>query len=253
MKSLTRNRHPIRWIRPARVQRAWFLVRRHLLRRPVQLLPSPLEGLRLHIGAGQTLLDNYENVDGYSNEDRPEHFQTRVERWARAEILDTIYEPESVCEIRTHHMFEHISILDVDRTLMGWNIIMKVGGLLWIQVPDFEGCARRILHLKDEAEKEIYYRHIFGSQFGPGEFHKNGFTASRLIHLLEDYGFETKVAYVEWILRPSSDIVMSYPANPPLPDLTAKAIKTSLPRRDVLNSDHTPVAYRRVYPNPELQ
>jgi len=228
-------------------------MRRYLLRQSVRLLPPLPEGLRLHVGAGQTILDGYENLDGYDNEHRPEHFQTHVNKIIRAEILDTIYEPESVAEIRTHHMFEHVSILDVDRTLRGWNRIMKVGGLLWIQVPDFEGCAREILRLKDEAHKEIFYRHIFGSQFGPGEFHKNGFSASRLIRLLEDYGFETKVAYVQWIRRPPSDIIMRYPANLPLPDLTVKAIKTANPKPELLNSDYTPVVYRRVYPNPELQ
>jgi hypothetical protein len=144
-------------------------------------------------------------------------------------------------------------VLDVDRTLRGWNRIMKVGGLLWIEVPDFEGCVRQIFRLKNEADKEIFYRHIVGSQMGPGELHKNCFTASRLIYLLANYGFETRVAYVEWIQRAPRYPDMVYPANLPLPDLTVKAIKAGPPKPEVLNSEYTPVVYRRVYPNPELQ
>lgn len=223
-----------------------------MLRKPNDLLPPIPDGLRLHVGAGQNILDGYENLDGFDNENRPTHFQTQIKKFVRAEVLDTVYQPESVAEIRCHHMFEHISMLDVDRTLQGWNRIMKPGGLLHIVVPDFEGCARQILKLRREEDKEIFYRHIFGSQMGPGEFHYNGFTAKRLIKFLEGYGFAVKLAYVSQIRRVPRKPDMYYPSDLPLPDLTVKAIKVGSPLSEVIDAEWTHIAYRRQYPNHDL-
>lgn len=194
----------------------------------------------------------YENVDAYDNDARPDHFRTPVAKFMRAETLDRHYAPATVAEIRSHHVFEHVSILDVDRTLRGWNAILKIGGRLWIEVPDFEGSARRILELRDEAAKEIYYRHVFGSQMGPGEVHQNGLTPWRLVKMLEDYGFSVRQCYVNRRLRKAHKPDLHYPSNLPLPDLTAKAIKVGPPRPDLAASEWTHVAYRRLYPNSQL-
>lgn len=243
---------PIRWIRPSPPLLAWLWLRRHLFRSEFQLLPPTPKGLRLHVGAGQTMLEGYENLDAYGNADRPDFFQTPITESARAETLDLRYDPESVAEIRCHHVFEHVSLLDVDRTLQGWNRIMKPGGLLWIEVPDFEWCARQVLRRRREENKEIFWRAIFGSQVGPGEFHRNGFTARRLIKLLEDYGFEVRFAYVRLNRRIPRKPDMFYPSNSPLPDLTVKAVKIGPPKREVIDADWTHIAYRRLYPDPAL-
>jgi SAM-dependent methyltransferase len=244
----------VMWIHPSPLQLAAWWVRSRVLRQQVSPLPKSLpEGIRLHVGAGQNIIEGYENLDAYDNEQRPDFFQTQVKQFVRAEALDTVYQPESVAEIRCHHMFEHISMLDVDRTLQGWNRILKPGGLLWIEVPDFEGCARQILKLKREDDKEIFYRHIFGSQVGPGEFHYNGLTARRLIKLLQNYGFEVKLAYVIWTRRVPRKPDMFYPSDVPLPDLTVKAIKVGSPKPEVINAEWTYIAYRKQYPNPELE
>ncbi len=241
------------WIIPSRRRILTNMIWHKLTGKSYQMLPPLPDGRCLHVGAGQDLVDGYENLDGYSNDQRPDHFQTTVTKFCRAETLDCVYATNSVAEIRCHHVFEHISILDVDRTLQGWNRVLEPGGLVWIQVPDFEGCVRQIRRLKTEAEKEIYYRHIFGSQMGPGELHKNGFTASRLIALLSDYGFETCVAYVEWIPREPLPVVMSYPCNLPLPDLTIKAIKIGPPKPEIVSAEYTPILYRKMHPNPDLE
>jgi hypothetical protein len=49
---------------------------------------------------GQTFLEGHINLDGYDNEHRPEHFQTSVKTFIRAELLDTVFESEPVVEIR---------------------------------------------------------------------------------------------------------------------------------------------------------
>jgi len=243
----------ISWIVPSPMGVALAFLRCKLSGQSSRFLPPIPDGIRLHVGAGQNIIEGYENLDGYDNEQRPEHFQTHVKKFVRAEVLDTVYQPESVAEIRCHHMFEHISMLDVDRTLQGWNRILKPGGLVWIEVPDFEGCARKILKLRREGDKEIFYRHIFGSQMGPGEFHYNVLTARRLVKLLQNYGFEVKLAYVTWTRRVPSKPTMFYPSDVPLPDLTVKAIKVGSPKPEVINAKWTHIAYRKQYPNPELE
>lgn len=217
------------------------------------LLPPPVDGPRLHVGAGQRILPGYENLDAYDNEHRPEFFQTGVSHFVRAELLDTAFAPDSVAEIRSHHVFEHIGILDLDRTLRGWNRILKTGGLVWIETPDFAGCARCILRRGREDEKEIFYRHLFGSQFGPGEFHHNGFTAPRLIRLLELYGFTVRLAYVDWKTRAARRPDMFYPGGDvALPDVTVLATKTGPPSPEVLAAEWTHLVHRRQYPNPDF-
>jgi hypothetical protein len=143
-------------------------------------------------------------------------------------------------------------MLDLDQMLRSWNRVLKMGGLVWVEVPDFEGCVRQILRRGSEADKEIYYRHIFGSQMGPGEFHKNGLTAPRLIHLLQAYGFEIKLAVVRWNTRKPDPTHMCYPKNLPLPDLTVKAIKTGTPKSRLDSAPYTHIHYRKLYPNPEF-
>jgi|Deesub1362A_J573_1020465.scaffolds.fasta_scaffold03306_5 predicted SAM-dependent methyltransferase len=214
-------------------------------------MPESENKIKLHVGCGQVILPGYINIDGYDNTKRPEHFQTSADMILKAEELDKEFEPESVDEIRSHHMFEHISILDVDRTLRCWNKILKPNGLVWIETPDFEYCARAILSSSfTEEEKEVFYRHIFGSQVGPGEFHKNGLTKARLTYLLENYGFKVIESKTVFRIRKPKPIVFTYPAYPPLPDLIVKARKVSSPKAEILNSDYTYIIYRKKYPNP---
>ncbi|HUT60390.1 MAG TPA: methyltransferase domain-containing protein [Phycisphaerae bacterium] len=240
----------LEWYVPSAGQVIWRTLRGQDVLRPPE--PPAGEGPRLHVGAGERTLDGYENLDGFAADQRAPCFGTRAEKFIRAEVLDTAYGPGSVREIRCHHVFEHISLLDVDRTLRCWNTILAPGGLVWIEVPDFERCARQILRLKSEDDKEVFYRALYGSQVSPGEFHHNGLTARRLIHLLENYGFAVKLAYVQWRLHDRVPPHFNYQSNPPLPNLTVKAVKTGPPRPEVVSAEWTPVAYRRLYPNPDL-
>jgi hypothetical protein len=252
-RAVLRVARRVTWIRPRTTELLAILIRGSLTGQTVTLIPPLPDGPRLHVGAGQQMLEGYENLDAYDNTQRPDFFQTPVKKFVRAETLDLVYEPESVAEIRGHHVLEHIGILDVDRAMRGWNRILKPGGLLWLEVPDFGESARAILSRRSEACKEIYYRDVFGSQFSQGEFHRNGFTAQRLMAILDAYGFETRVAYVLKKQRIPRKPDMYYPTNPPLPDLTVKAIKVRPPDPALSRAEFTHIAYRRTYPNPELE
>ncbi|MGC8559496.1 MAG: hypothetical protein ACP5O1_02335 [Phycisphaerae bacterium] len=216
-----------------------------------KFLPPPIDGIRAHVGAGQNIRPGYDNIDAYPNIHRADYVQTTVEKFARAETLDTLYQPDSLAEIRLHHVFEHISILDLDRTLRTWNKLLKMGGTVFLEVPDFDACIRRILALNDDPRTEIFYRHIFGSQFTAGEYHRNGLTPLRLIRLLEQYGFEVTLAYTQWTYRSPNPLHMNYPHNEPLPDLTVAARKVGEPSPRA-SQMWTHESYRLQYPNPEI-
>jgi SAM-dependent methyltransferase len=126
-----------------------------------------------------------------------------------------------------------------------------MGGTVFLEVPDFDACVRRILALDDDARTEIFYRHIFGSQFTAGEYHRNGLTPRRLTRLLEQYGFEVTLAYTQWTFRSPNPLHMNYPFNEPLPDLTVVAKKIGEPSARS-NQLWTHESYRERYPNTEL-
>lgn len=216
-----------------------------------KFLPPPIDGIKAHVGAGQNIREGYDNIDAYPNTHRADYVQTTVDKFARAETLNTLYQPNTLAEIRLHHVFEHISILDLDRTLRTWNKLLKMGGTVFLEVPDFDACIRRILALGDDARTEIFYRHIFGSQFTAGEYHRNGLTPRRLTRLLEQYGFEVTLAYTQWTFRSPNPLHMNYPFNEPLPDLTVAAKKIAEPSARS-SEQWTHESYREHYPNLEI-
>jgi SAM-dependent methyltransferase len=183
--------------------------------------------LKLHVGCGTVYLDGYVNLDvpveGYSflARERPDlrdANRTTVDRYykqeesrasleARAEAdaahrepqycvvdayaaMDALpYAPGSVDEIRSVQCLEHLPMRDGPRVLRYWYELLKPGGVLHVDVPDFEETARQLLEQPDEASKDWYYRLVYGSQKNEYAFHKNGFSPARLERLLREAGF----------------------------------------------------------------
>lgn len=176
---------------------------------------------RLHVGCGTVYLDGYVNIDvevpGYSYlaGDRPDladlnrttvaHYYKNeesqatlekgpgrpqycvVDRYAAVQALP--YPPDSVDEIRSVQVLEHIAWPEVPKVLAHWHALLKPGGVCHVDVPDFEETARQLLAQKDEPSKDWYYRLIYGSQKNAHAFHRSGFSPARLERLLKDAGF----------------------------------------------------------------
>jgi SAM-dependent methyltransferase len=177
--------------------------------------------LRLHVGCGTVYLDGYVNldvpVDGYSflASERPDLVavnRTTVDRYYKHEesratlehgpgrpqacVVDAYsamdelpYPPGSVDEIRSVQCLEHVSMREGPRILRHWHEVLKPGGVLHVDVPDFEETARQLLAQPDEASKEWYYRLVYGSQKNAYAYHKNGFSPARLERMLREAGF----------------------------------------------------------------
>lgn len=177
--------------------------------------------LRLHVGCGTVYLEGFVNIDvevpGYSflAEARPDLMEknrttvdryykqeeTRatlergprepqvciVDRYARIDALP--YPPDSVDEIRSVQVLEHVGMNEAPRVLRHWRELLRPGGVVHVDVPDFEETARQLLAEPDEASKDWYYRLIYGSQKNTYAYHKNGFSPARLEWLLREAGF----------------------------------------------------------------
>lgn len=176
---------------------------------------------KLHVGCGGIYLEGYINIDvkieGYSflASERPdlvEKNKTTVDKYYKVAhsketlhnkpqdvkavvdmyggTLDRDFPANSVDEIRTVQAFEHLSRVEAHKALDLWYKILKPGGIVHIDVPDFEEIARQLLAEKTEEDKEWHYRLLFGSQKNEGSFHKDGYSFAKLKRMLERHGFK---------------------------------------------------------------
>jgi len=177
--------------------------------------------IRLHVGCGTVYLDGYVNIDvevpGYSflaaeRPDLMERNRTTVDRYYKQDesqetlehgprepqacVVDRYapidalpFEPNSVDEIRSVQVLEHVGFREAPVVLRHWYELLKPGGVAHVDVPDFEETARQLLAQPDEASKDWYYRLVYGSQKNAYAIHKNGFSPARLERLLREAGF----------------------------------------------------------------
>lgn len=172
--------------------------------------------MKLHLGAGDVYLTGYVNIDldipGYSflvserpdlverNHStleyyyknpyplEPQGFECVVDRFDNiVELLS--YPDNSVDEIICIQTFEHLSRGEAGQSLRRWYEILKPGGRLLIDVPDFERLALGLIREADDQKRAWYYRMLFGSQKNTGAFHKDGYDVHKLLSLLEQHGF----------------------------------------------------------------
>lgn len=143
--------------------------------------------LKLHLGCGSNPLEGYVNIDKYN---------PKADKIMDACKLD--YPDNSVDEIFTSHMVEHIAYPEFMRALKEWHRVLVKGGTLIIRCPNFEKHLRDWLNAdyrKRWGERNEGVNVILGFQDkGPGYLNRNIFTADRLKNLVSMAGFEV----LEW-------------------------------------------------------
>jgi len=124
--------------------------------------------LKLNLGAGETPLEGYENLDHKTGQ----------------EIFPLNYESESVDEVRASHVLEHFSHTEVGEVLRDWVRALKPGGILKIAVPNFEWIARNYL-----AGQPINVQgYTMGGQVDEDDYHKAIFDAEELTEAMRSVG-----------------------------------------------------------------
>lgn len=127
--------------------------------------------VKLHLACGSDYRAGYTNVDLYhENADQiDERFDVR-----------TIPYPDcSVDEILALHVIEHFDFFEGQRVLEEWYRVLKPGGKLLIETPDFLETCREFVAGPEERRWELY-NHFFAAPWIPGQTHKFLFTEDQL-------------------------------------------------------------------------
>lgn len=145
--------------------------------------------IRLHLGCGPVLIDGYINIDGYSN--NPDVVQQNI-------IGPFPIPDNSVDEILSIHVIEHISRKFIDNMIKEWHRILKPGGCVIVEWPDMLKAAKKIadnptILLSDNRKdlKQTYFVFFFDDtryEDGP-MIHRWGYSEESLGHLFVKNGF----------------------------------------------------------------
>lgn len=88
-------------------------------------------------------------------------------------------------EVQFTHALEHFPTADTQKVLVLIFGLLKVGGKLYLEVPNFRWHAE--LLMKGKEREAVYY--CFGGQLDKFDFHKTGFTPNILREELEKAGY----------------------------------------------------------------
>lgn len=151
------------------------------------MLWEPGRPLRLHLGCGEQHLEGYINIDYPQSH----HSVMQVRADIFADLNDLDFPPESVDEIRLHHVFEHFNRVKALALLIKWHGWLKTRGVLYIETPDLFGCAQTILSSQDMKVKMGLVRHLTGDQSEDWAYHVDQWFPERFVHTLSLLGFES--------------------------------------------------------------
>lgn len=144
--------------------------------------------MKLHLGCGQKYLEGYKNIDFPSDEHT-------VQKTSVADEFHNLYELKYskgiIDEIRLHHVFEHFDRATICAFMSAWNSWLKPGGVLHVEVPDFESTFRKNFNIINREKYEgVALRHIFGSQEASWAVHYEGYSEKLLLKIFKSFGFE---------------------------------------------------------------
>lgn len=179
--------------------------------------------LRLHLGCGENHFDGYVNIDYPPGE----HNVMVVAADIFANITELDFPPNSVDEIRLHHVFEHFNRVTALALLIRWHTWLKTGGKLHIETPDLMGSAKILISDSSWKTKTGVVRHIAGDQSAAWAYHIDHWFPERFEHTLKKLGY-TDVKTIQ----------NSWPCEPYLSNVTLLAVKS----RDISLSEHLTAA-----------
>jgi predicted SAM-dependent methyltransferase len=140
--------------------------------------------LRLNLGSGDVPIPGFVNLDGLSGAPGVD---------VVADLAEPLpYDDGSVDLIYAAHILEHFATDEVPARLGDWRRVLRPGGVLMVAVPDLDVIARTLVDRSGwfTPPNNPWLGLIYGGQKDEYDFHKTGFTAPWLIHLLHAAGFD---------------------------------------------------------------
>lgn len=155
--------------------------------------------LRLHLGCGEQYLDGYINIDFPPSE----HSVMNVKADICADIVTLEFPPNSVDEIRLHHVFEHFNRVTALALLIKWHQWLKRGGKLHIETPDLMGSAQTLLSNASWKVKSGVVRHLVGDQAAPWAYHIEQWFPERFERTMKALGYSRiEIEQQQWPHEP---------------------------------------------------
>ena len=146
----------------------------------IKFKTSERKKVRINLGCGNDIKPDYINVDKYNNTGNVDY------QWDLSKLE---VEDESVDEIYTSHVFEHIEINDVYSVLEEWERVLRPGGEIIMRLPNLETEVKIWLDTPDD-RKWFEVHRIFGSQSHEGNTHFSGHNPESLKSLIERFNFK---------------------------------------------------------------
>jgi predicted SAM-dependent methyltransferase len=167
--------------------------------------------IKLNLGCGDLLLPGYINIDLYD-----EHADVKMD------ITKLDYPDNYADEISTTHVIEHFDFRQAFDILREWHRVLKPGGFLVTECPDFLGSCKKFI-ASNEQERINMYGHLFAKAWLPGQTHKFMYTETQLKWTLAECGFEnmTRIPALRYIGM--EDVCLKIVCNKPVTTEVASA------------------------------
>lgn len=146
--------------------------------------------MKLDLGAGKEKYQDYQSIDLYDPE---------ADIKADASDLSEI-KSGTVEEMVAFQLIEHVPYNRTTKMFKEWHRVLKPGGWVWIECPDIEYIAKKIL---EGGLKRKWVHNLWGEyhrpwdkeryddwKFAKAAQHVHGFTSESLLRYLEEAGFE---------------------------------------------------------------
>lgn len=156
------------------------------------MVQQALDVVRLNLGCGTDLRPGWVNVDKFPAN----------ETVVQAEFPLLPFSEGHADEVLLSHVLEHFGFKDGETLCSEIHRVLKVGGHAYIEVPDINWCCAQFLGAPEpsswtDCTNDYNTQHkwgllamsLWGDQHNDGLFHKWGYTAHRLYHLLSHVGF----------------------------------------------------------------
>lgn len=136
-------------------------------------------GLRVHLGAGPINIQGWINIDARSDS----HIHLQSEGFDLNEFADGALSEIYMCHVLEHFSFEESKII-----LQNFRKKLKVGGVLRLSVPDFDGLVSA--YHGNENNLELIKMALMGGQDYEHNYHKSVYNKALLSDLLLLCGFD---------------------------------------------------------------
>jgi len=151
--------------------------------------------VKLHLGCGGVRWRDFINVDLYQYDyETRDTSRSGCAADAFADIRNLNLDDDCVDEIFTSHVFEHFTRWQGEDMLIDWFRILKPGGRMVIETPDFWRCVLWLFHPLHE-KRRLGRTQFFGNQWDRLEYqtHRYLWSSGELKATCKQVGFKNVV------------------------------------------------------------